>query len=184
MGISVDAFLREYSVAKKQKETAVDTFIKKHIKNEYIGFIEKSVICDGIVKATTRVKDGDIEVIKIDSANRYIFFIMKLIDLYTDINIEITDDTNIAEIYDKLNKVQAVEAILNNIPESEYSEFSTILNMKMDDFRDNEYSITALLYNLKKGFSLFENVINQALDNEEVKNLLDEFKAEIEEENK
>ena len=170
--ISVDAFLREYSVPAKQKGSAMDTFIKKHITNEYVGFIEKCVWCDSIVKASCYVKDGDYEYVKVNSANRYIAFIMRLISLYTDIEIDF-ENAKFVEQYDELNKAGAINALIAAIPEDEYSEFSTILNMKMDDFRDNEYSITALLYNLKKSSSLFEEVINQVLES-------DEFKAIVE----
>lgn len=170
--ISVDAFLREYSVSAKQKGSAMDTFIKKHIINEYVGFIEKCVWCDSIVKASCYVKDGDYEYVKVNSANRYIAFVMRLISLYTDIEIDF-ENAKFVEQYDELNKAGAINALIAAIPEDEYSEFSTILNMKMDDFRDNEYSITALLYNLKKSSSLFEEVIGQVLES-------DEFKAIVE----
>ena len=39
--ISIDAFLREYGVVAKQKGTAMETFIKKHIVTDYIDFIQK-----------------------------------------------------------------------------------------------------------------------------------------------
>ena len=43
--ISVDAFLREYKVAAKQKDSVVEDFVKKHITTKYVGFITKSVYC-------------------------------------------------------------------------------------------------------------------------------------------
>lgn len=165
MGITVDAFLREYNVAAKQKGSAMETFIKKHITTEYVDFITKSVYCENIVKTTCHKKQEDKELVVIDSTSRYLFFVMRLIQLYTDIDI---NNDNIVEDYDKLNKVGAVNVIITAIPESEYSEFSTLLNMKMDDFRDNEYSITALLYNFKESLSLSEEVINAVI--EELKN--------------
>lgn len=161
--ISIDAFLREYGVAAKQKGSAMESFIKKHIVSDYIGFIEKTVICDSIVKATCHVNEGDMEFVQINSANRYLFFVMKIIDLYTDIEINVTEG-NLADQYDKLNKVGAIESILEYIPEREYSEFNTLLNMKLDDLRDNEYSITALLYNLKKSSSLSSDAIGTAIE--------------------
>ena len=165
MGISVDAFLREYNVAAKQKGSAMETFIKKHITTEYVDFITKSVHCETIVKTTCHKKQEDREFVVIDSTSRYLFFVMKLIQLYTDIDI---NNDNVVEDYDKLNKAGAVNVIITAIPETEYSEFSTLLNMKMDDFRDNEYSITALLYNFKESLSLSEEVMNAVI--EELKN--------------
>ena len=76
------------------------------------------------------------------------------------------------EDYDKLNEVGAINTLIAAIPESEYSEFSTLLNMKMDDFRDNEYSITALLYNFKESLALTEEVIQSVLNNPKIKELL------------
>jgi hypothetical protein len=60
--------------------------------------------------------------------------------------------------------VGAIDVLVAAIPEKEYTEFTTLLNMKMDDFRDNEYSITALLYNLKESFSISEEVIKKAIE--------------------
>lgn len=159
--ISVDAFLREYGVAAKQKGSAVETFIKKHIVTQYVPFLTKSIYCSNIVKASCHIKDGDREIVKINSDTQYLFFIMRLIQLYTDIEL---DQDNIINEYDKLKEVGVVDELINAIPDSEYVEFSTLLNMKMDDFRDNEYSVTALLYNLKESFSISEEVINSVIE--------------------
>lgn len=161
--ISVDAFLREYGIAAKQKDSAMETFIKKHVVVDYIDFMQKDVVCTSIIKTTCYVKSGDKDIVKINSIGRYMLFIMNLIKLYTDIDIEFKDDITIQQ-YDKLNKVGAINTIISAIPESEYSEFSTILNMKMDDFRDNEYSIVALLYNIKNELVISEDIINSAIE--------------------
>lgn len=174
--ISLDAFLREYSVASKQKGTAVETFIKKHITNNYVSFLKKCVYCDGIIKASCYVKEGDDEYIRFNSPARYIGFIMRLIDLYTDLEIDFKNAEFVNQ-YDELNKVGAINDLVAGMPENEYSEFTTILNMKLDDLRDNEYSTTALLYNFKKSLSLTSNVIDQVLESDEVKNFIEEFKT-------
>ena len=161
--ISVDAFLREYGVVTKQKGTAMENFIKKHIVTDYVSFLEKEVTCTNIVNSTTRIIEENREILKINSSARYLLFVMRLIDIYTDIEIDFTDAKYVYQ-YDDLNKVGAIDNLIAAIPEREYSEFSTLLNMKLDDFRDNEYSITALLYNLKQSFSLSEEVINSVID--------------------
>lgn len=167
--ISVEMFCKLYKTQSKGHDKTFTDFLKKHITTEYIEFLKKDVICDGIIKATSYVKDGEREFVKINSSLRYLFFVMKLIELYTDIDI---DGEHIAEQYDELNKIGAVAMLLGGIPdshvefipESEYAEFSTILNMKLDDLRDNEYSTTALVYNLKNSVQLSEEVINSALE--------------------
>lgn len=161
--ISLDAFLREYKVAAKQKDSALENFIKKHITTDYISFLQKDAICTSIVEVTTHVESGNKKIIIVNSTSRYLLFIMRLIDLYTDIEIDFTD-INFVKQYDELNKIGALNVLINSIPENEYVEFDTILNMKMDDFRDNEYSLTAIIYNLKESLTLSEEVINLVLE--------------------
>lgn len=160
MGITVDMFCKTYKANSKAKDKTFEEFIKKHITTEYVDYITKVVYCKNIVKASCYIKDGDREFIEISSEKRYLFFVMRLIKLYTDIEI---DDENVVSEFDKLNKIGAIDVLIAAIPEKEYTEFSTLLNMKMDDFRENEYSITALLYNLKNSFSLSEEIINSVI---------------------
>lgn len=160
MGITVDMFCKTYKANSKTKDITFKEFIKKHITTDYVDYVTKVVYCKNIIKASCYIKDGDREFININSENRYLFFVMRLIELYTDIEI---DNENVVSEYDKLNKIGAIDVLISAIPEKEYTEFSTLLNMKMDDFRDNEYSITALLYNLKESLSLSEEVINSAI---------------------
>lgn len=160
MSISVDAFIREYKVAAKQNDSVMEKFLSKHITESYINYITKVTYCDNIIKASCYVKDGDIEIIKINSSSRYLFFVMRLIDLYTDIDI---DKENVSAEYDKLNEVGAINLLIASIPKNEYSEFSTLLEMRMDDFRDNEYSLTAFLYNIKQNLYISEEIINSVL---------------------
>ena len=178
--ISVDAFLKQYSVAAKQKGSAMEDFMKKHIITDYIDYLTKDTMCTNIVTATTRIKNGDRTILRIDSSAQFMLFIMNLINSYTDIEIEFKD-TKFVKQYDALNKVGAIDDIVQAIPKKEYSEFSTLLNMKMDDFRDNEYSVTALLNNLKQSFSLSEEVINSVID-ELQKQAKEEIKKESNEE--
>lgn len=181
--ISIDAFLREYSVAAKQNENVIKAFIKKHITNNYVSFFEKCVYCDSIVKASCHIKEGDKEIVKFNSPNRYVGFTMRLLDLYTDLEIDFKDGEFVNQ-YDKLNAVNAINYLINGIPENEYAEFTTILNMKLDDFRDNEYSVAALIYNLKESFVLTRDIIDQVLESDEVKTLIEESETVNEDENK
>lgn len=187
--ISIDGFLREYGVSAKQSGSAMESFIKKHVVNNYVNYLEKCVWCDNIIKMSCHEfeldKEGNIvnEYVKINSATRYVAFIMRLIDLYTDIEINF-ENAEFVNQYDKLNKVGAIGHLMSGIPQNESDEFSTLLAMKLDDFRDNEYSITAFLYNFKKSIALTNDVINKALESEEFKTIVEEFKAITEDENK
>ena len=169
MGITVDMFVKTYKVNSKAKDKTFEEFIQKHITRKYIPFLEKASYCDGIINATCYKTDGDRKLVSFNSCFRYLIFVMKLIEYYTD--IEINGD-NVAGDYDKLNEIGAINVLISAIPESEYAEFSTILNMKSDDMRDNEYSTTALLYNLKETLSISEEVFKSLI--EELQKMKDE----------
>ena len=166
MGITIDMFVKTYKATSKAKDKTFEEFIKKHITTKYVPFLTKEVYCESIVRATSFVNDGNIKLVKINSASRYLFFVMRLIELYTDIELpdySNSNGTNLAADYDKLNEIGAINVLLSAIPETEYAEFSTILDMKMDDLYTNEYSTTALFYNLKNSLSISEDIINSAL---------------------
>lgn len=173
--ISVEAFLKEFKVASKQKDSVVKECVDKHIATQYIPILEKDVYCNSIINASCYRKEEDKEYVKFNSVARFIGFTMRLISLYTDIEIDFNDGKFVNQ-YDELNKVGAIEYIIESIPVSEYAEFSTILNMKLDDLRDNEYSITALLYNLKQNISLSGEALAEVLDSPEVKKAIEEIK--------
>ena len=181
--ISVENFIKFYKANSRAKDKTFEDFIKKHIVNDYVPFLEKCVWCDGIINGSCHFKDGENEFIRINSATRYIVFVMRIISLYTDIEIDFENAAFIDQ-YDQLNRVGAINDLISGIPENEYSEFSTILNMKMDDFRDNEYSVASLLYNFKKSMALTNDIINKALENDEFKAVIEELKAVTEDENK
>lgn len=166
MGISVDMFIKTYKANSKAKDKTFEEFLQKHITKKYIPFMDKVAICGSIVKVTCHKKEGEREFIRFDSPTRYLIFVMKLIENYTDIEL---NDENVVADYDKLNEIGAINTLIATIPENEYTEFSTILNMKMDDLRDNEYSTTALFYNLKESLTLSEEVLNSVI--EEIKKM-------------
>lgn len=166
MGITVENFIKTFKINLKAKDKTFDDFVSKHVVTKYIDVATKAFWCEAIIKNTTHIKDGNMEIVKIDSVARHIVFVMRIIDLYTDICIDFKDGKYVSQ-YDQLNEVGAIDYIINNIPESEYIEFNAILDMKLNDFRDNEYSITALLYNLKESVLLSNGLIGKMLSDEQ-----------------
>ena len=158
--ISVETFCKGIP---KGNNKALQDYYKKHIVTDYVPYLQKDVMCTSIINATCKVKDNDREFVRINSSGRYLMFMLKLIDLYSDIKIDFKDSKFI-EQYDVLNKSNAIDGIISAIPESEYSEFSALLQMKYDDFINNEYSLTAMLYNFKQSLSLSEEVINSVIE--------------------
>ena len=79
MGITVDMFVKTFKANVKAKDKTFEEFINKHITTKYVSYINKVAHCDSIVKATCHIKDGDREIIKVNSPNCIMFFKMKLI---------------------------------------------------------------------------------------------------------
>ena len=154
--MKIKEFVEKYTKAQEKQE-----FVEKHIKNNYIPYLTKCVYCDKIIKASSTISNGD--VIKINSASQYVAFVMRLIQLYTDLEVDFKNAEFVNQ-YDSLAEVGAIIRIMNAISEQEYSEFKMILDFKNNDFRENEYSLTAFLYNFKKSLNITEETINTALE--------------------
>ncbi len=121
-------------------ESLKEKYIKENIKDEYIPYTKKVDICSNIVKYTTKrkISDGknEKEIFYLDSANRYLLFQMKLIEIYTD--IEFSEGVDAIKEFELLDKYGINDLIVSNIPEREYTNFKVILDMATDDASVNE----------------------------------------------
>lgn len=112
-----------------------EKYIKDNVKDEYVPYTMKVHICENIAKFTTRKKvnngEKEKEIFYLDSANRYLLFQMRLIETYTD--IKFSDGINAIKEFELLDKYGINDLIIANIPEREYVNFKTILDMKIDD---------------------------------------------------
>ncbi len=136
---------------------------KKVIKKQYVPYIEKLTECNRIIEATCHKTVDGRKFISINTPARYLMFVMRLVDIYTDIDIAF-EGTKATDAYDLLQENGLLSPILDAIPKGEYSEFSTLLDMVLDDFRDNEYSITSMLYNFKESLHISEELVNEIID--------------------
>ena len=159
----VKEFVEEYNKVKNNDRTK-ESFLKKHIVKEYIGILEKMSCCKALVDSTYHIYSGDIKVFKADSINLYILYNLKLIELYTDIEISISDDSNLLEIYDLLNECGAMMNIISFIPVTEISEFKQFIEMAVADIYDNEYSVVASINGIKQGISVMATSLLSSID--------------------
>lgn len=137
--------------------------LSKHLKTKYIPYIEKMSLCHQIVDVTSHKVVDNRKLISINTPVRYMLFITKLISLYTDIEI-IFDNAENAKQYDALAEAGLIDQVVGIIPSEEFETFNLVLNMVLDDFRDNEYSITALLYNFKESLHISEELIEEIVN--------------------
>ena len=156
--MTVDNFIKNYKSSNNKEQ-----FWSKHIKTQYIDVLTKSVYAESIVDVSNHITVGERRIFKSNALSTHLAFTMRLVDLYTDIDVEF-QDAKFIEQYDKLNKIGLIEEILSVVPKKERLEFNTILQMKTDDLYQNEYSVPALLYSIKESLSMSSDMLGKAFD--------------------
>lgn len=128
-------------------DTAKIEYIKKNIKSEsYVPWAEKVALATNIVNATTydleKKEDGTFSPtnnIKVDSNNRFVLFVVRVIQRWT--NIEILENSenseNIMQDFDDLNRLGVIDIIMNPengiIPARELNEFNVVVENCYND---------------------------------------------------
>lgn len=140
---------------------------------DYIPYIQKVSECKNIADVTSHKEIAGKKIFVADSTTRHLFYIMKLVQLYTDIEF---DDSELIDAYDKLSKNSYLDALFGQvqndgagvfsvIPLSELREFKSIMDMTMDDVYENERSTSAILGNIKDALSMVLGTMFEAAEN-------------------
>lgn len=142
--ITLKKFVEGYDKAENKVE-----YVDKHIlKDKYVPYEEKCNICERIVEATSfqTVKIDKVEkkIFKLNSRSRYMLFVLEMIRNYTDIEIKF-ENGEALNAFNMLCERNLVDVILSEIPETEYSQMSTILNMVLDDMYENERTMRSFV---------------------------------------
>lgn len=143
------------------------------ITTDYIPYIQKVSECKNIADITSHKEVAGKKVFVADSTTRHLFYIMKLVSLYTDIEFE---DNELVDAYDELNKNSYLDILFGQvksdeagafsaIPLSELREFKSIMDMTMDDVYENERSTSAILGNMKDALSMVLGTMLEAAEN-------------------
>lgn len=153
--MTVKEFLGKYNTAKKVPG-GEKTFIEQSLVTKYVPYLVKKVNCQKIVDATyyNTVRDENGDVISrqfyMDSANAYLIYITRLIQIYYGIEFSET----LADDYDLLNQEGLIAptnaesvTLITNIPVGEYEEFKMLLDMVKRDVISNEYEPGAYIAN-------------------------------------
>ena len=117
-----------------------DDFIAKHLTNLYVSYARKIAEAHKIVDLTMYKEVNGVRHFWHDTPTQYNLFIQRLIANYTDIEMD-----NPLEDYDSLDALGLIEKIIAIIPQSEYSEFNTVLKMVVDDEINNIRSIPSYI---------------------------------------
>lgn len=149
--MTVKEFVDEYNNSNDRKK-----FCDKHIVNKYISYATKISDCERIANSSCYTQDGRF---KPDGIVTYILYIRTLLEKYTDLVFE---ESTLEEL-DELEKVGAVNQIIESIPGSEKSIYKTILDIKLDDISSYESDVVTFL---RSGFDF----LNEVFGNQENQN--------------
>lgn len=150
--MKIDEFIKNYNNAKDK-----DKFLNDCIIVKYVPYHEKMTDCEMVIISTTKIENE----FRINSPMRFMLFITTLLSRYT----EIGKDEDVLTVFETLDENDLIDKIISKIPEREYASYNTILNMELDDYMENNRSITAYISSKIKDFeipvrSLFETIMN------------------------
>lgn len=143
------------------KADQLQTVLKKELSvKEYINIKEKKQLVQNIINTCILYEDG---VYKFDDTDKYICFIMKTIEAYT--NIELSED--IEDDYDILCRAKILEIVIDTF-KKEYEEVNVLLQMKCDYILSGnniESQVGRFLDTLMNAVNNIVNVISEKIDN-------------------
>ena len=135
-------FIQKFKISKDKEALA-----KKHIKRTYVPYAEKLAeskkIADISTHATITTPSGTEVVYKKDTPILFFLKTTRLLNLYTDIEQGETSDIN--KFYDSLAEIGAFDILLSQIPESEVTQFSAMIDMCVSDIYENERDLSSFL---------------------------------------
>lgn len=133
-----------------------EVFVKSHIIKDYIPIEEKITECKNIV-AATYVKDGEFY---IDSTALYFQYLLAIVRLYT--NIQIDNDNSVKE-FNILNKYKIFDMVIKSISDREIGELSMIKDMVQSDFIKNHNEIHSFVREQMNRFYSIMKVISDPI---------------------
>lgn len=173
-------FNNKMKIAKDKEATA-----KKHIRRTYVPYSEKLAEAKKIAEISTHTVINDKAVYKKNTPIQYFLKITRLISLYTD--IELTEDINKA--YDSLAESKNLDLLISQIPESEITQFTTMVEMCVSDIYENERDLSSFIETKIEAFGLSLNQMVDSLketienvDMEQVKNVISKTPVDDEKE--
>lgn len=150
--MKVDEFIKKYNVAKDK-----DKFLNDSITTQYVPYHEKMTDCEMIILSTTKIDNE----FRINSPMRFMLFVTTLLSRYT----EIGEDEDILTVFETLDEIGLIDQVISKIPEKEYASYNTILNMELDDYMENNRSITAYISNKVKELEIPFKALMETISN-------------------
>lgn len=150
--MKVDEFIKKYNSAKDKKD-----FLNKCIVKQYIPYHKKIADCDAVLKATIE-SDG---MFKINTPAQFMIFTIQIITRYT----EIEKEENILDMFEKLDELNLINAIISSIPEREFNSYNTIFSMIQNDYMENNRDIVSFFETKIKAIGLSLDTLLEVIQN-------------------
>ena len=107
--MKVQELVKKYNDSKKYTR---DYDFSKHIRRVYMPYVEKCALAKSVIESTSYEEIGGIKMYKRNTKSMLFIFTMKLIEQYTDIEIDIND---IAKDYDEFSPLAKIAQPKNKI---------------------------------------------------------------------
>ena len=144
----------------------------KHIKLTYMPYVQKSSLVKSIVDTTSYEEVNGIKVYRRNTKNMLFIFTMKLIEAYTDLELNIE---NISNDYDALMESGAMNGLMNQIPAEEMSILRGMLDMERDDLEHNAHSLISFFESKSEAIRLAMDSMAAVLEKPEIQDKIAEF---------
>lgn len=155
--MTVKEFLEDLN--KVTGKTVREERMKKNLNvKEYVSFLDKASLAERVVYHSTRKLDQEGNVIgdiHINSVSKYLFHVMGIINMYTDLDI---DYDNLVEDYDLLNVNGLIQEIVTLIGEKEIAECQMLLDMTLGDFMQNKLSVYSFVRDQVERFGTLSGI--------------------------
>ena len=156
-------FIEEYNAAVDKEK-----YVAKHIVKKYLPYAMKLDLCHRIIDVSMYTTINNAKVFKPDTPVRYLFFVMAIVENYTDIKFNTGSSDDVAlgqqnlESLDLLEESGATEVIMTVIG-ADIQKFNTVLEMMIDDVTDMERSLVPFLDTKIQAWQMSLNALDSAL---------------------
>lgn len=150
-----DEFVDKYNKASNK-----NAFLKKHVVKTYLPYEMKISEAKEIINRTCYKEINGKRVYQQDSPAFFMFFMLRIIYNYTD--VEIGDGADALFAFNLLSENELFEPIIMALPSKEYDTFNTVLQMVKDDEMENYRSLAGFFETKVEALGLSLNALAEA----------------------
>ena len=172
-------------VAQYKTSKDKENFARKRIKKTYIPYVEKLAEANRIANTCTHFilnsgEENEKIIYKKNTPMMRFLSMTSIITMYTDIEC---DQDKVVAMYDALSEDGLMVQLLSSIPETEVSEFMSLVDMCVNDIYENERELSTIIESkleainlvVSQIFSTFEETLSQPEVKETLEDKIKQF---------